>query len=314
MTILRLGSGIIALSAAGATWAQSSPDPKVGFENDPKARAVYDGMVKAMRGAQSLSFESDYEWEAGGTVLGRVHYKIWLKKPNYCRMEATAATSKDVSGVMVLDGGKIWTYWPNGKMKMPWERSGKRAAEYAQYSRRYYSEQDAPLARHSIGHVATALAPGLSMPIIDPSTFHGYTDSLQPYLDGVRFIEDQTVDGTACTGIEVSFMKYQRSWRMWLSKEDLLPRKLEQTVRVNNEIVMREAWANVKVNPSIDDKLFVWSPPKGWKPYRMPSIEEGLLARGTKAPDFELAGLNGGKIKLSDYRGKIVWLNRWRCG
>ena len=46
----------------------------------------------------------------------------------------------------------------------------------------------------------------------------------------------------------------------------------------------------------------------------MPDIEEGLLKPGTAAPDFELAALGGGKLKLSNFRGQIVWLNKWRCG
>lgn len=38
--------------------------------------------------------------------------------------------------------------------------------------------------------------------------------------------------------------------------------------------------------------------------------------RGVQAPDFELATLDGGKVKLSDYRGKAVVLNFWAtwCG
>jgi len=37
---------------------------------------------------------------------------------------------------------------------------------------------------------------------------------------------------------------------------------------------------------------------------------------GTLAPDFELATAEGGKAKISDYRGKIVMLNFWAtwCG
>ena len=34
-------------------------------------------------------------------------------------------------------------------------------------------------------------------------------------------------------------------------------------------------------------------------------------ARGVPAPDFELASLDGRKVKLSDYRGKAVLLNFW---
>ena len=33
--------------------------------------------------------------------------------------------------------------------------------------------------------------------------------------------------------------------------------------------------------------------------------------RGVQAPDFELATLDGQKVKLSDYRGKAVLLNFW---
>ena len=33
-----------------------------------------------------------------------------------------------------------------------------------------------------------------------------------------------------------------------------------------------------------------------------------------KAPDFDLASADGGRLKLSNFRGQVVWLNKWRCG
>jgi hypothetical protein len=42
------------------------------------------------------------------------------------------------------------------------------------------------------------------MMILEPSTFHGYTDSLQGYIDGVRSLGTNTVEGELCDGIEVS--------------------------------------------------------------------------------------------------------------
>lgn len=38
--------------------------------------------------------------------------------------------------------------------------------------------------------------------------------------------------------------------------------------------------------------------------------EEGIL-RGFTAPDFELCSINGNTAKLSDFKGKIVFLNFW---
>jgi hypothetical protein len=171
-----------------------------------------------------------------------------------------------------------------------------------------------PVGRHSIGHEVTELGAPIAMTIIDPSTFHGYSDSLQPYLDGVRGIGTEKVGDELCDAIEVSFMNHQRSWYLWLSRRDHLPRKLRETIRVFADLTKAETWSNLTINADIPNDRFVWSPAAGWKEYRTPDIEEGLLKPGTSAPDFALAAVGGGTIKLSNFHGKIVWLNVWRCG
>jgi outer membrane lipoprotein-sorting protein len=286
---------------------------KGSFPSNPYARAVYDGMVKAMRKATALSWSADYRCAAGGKEFIRETYKIWLQKPNYARMETYAPGTNALIGRLVLDGSTMWTYWPNGKPAYQWDLKGKRAAEFKVYNRKFYRGDPAPFGRHSIAHAATDLGIGC-MTVLDPSTFHGYTDSMQSYIDGVRFIADKRVGGEDCRGIEVSIMKGQRTWALWLSKKDQMPRRLEETVHVNNDICVNETWSNVKLNSPQDRKFFAWKPPKGWKQYVMPQIEEGLLSAGSIAPDIDLAGLDGGRVKLSDYRGKVVWLNKWRCG
>jgi hypothetical protein len=109
-------------------------------------------------------------------------------------------------------------------------------------------------------------------------------------------------------------MKNQRSWRLWLAKKDHLPRKLKQVVRVSYDIVFEESWSEVTVNAEIPNDRFAWSAPGDWKEWREPPIEEGLLKPGTLAPDFDLAAPDGSRVKLSNFRGQIVWLNKWRCG
>lgn len=272
-------------------------------------------MVKAMRKAKSLSWEAAYSGTFGGQPMGKATYKAWLARPNYARIEASDPSQKGVRGVLVLDGKNMWKYWPNGKPRYPFEMKGERAAVYEKNAKTFYGWHSVSgVGRHSLGHEIGELGTSISMSILDPSTFHGYTDSLQPYVDGVRFVEAKTVNGEKCNGIEVSIMKGQRSWLIWLSPKDGLPRSIRQIVRVSRELVMDETWSNVKVNKPIKKDLFAWTAPQGWVRWKMPEIEEGLLKAGTAAPDFELTSLDGKPIKLSDFKGKIVWLNFWRCG
>jgi len=60
--------------------------------------------------------------------------------------------------------------------------------------------------------------------------------------------------------------------------------------------------------------MFAWKPPDGWTEWKQPPIEAGLLKPGTEAPDFDLASADGKRIKLSDYRGRVVWFYVWRAG
>lgn len=271
-------------------------------------------MVAAMRQADSLYWESDYHWEAQGRVLGHATYRAWLKKPNHFRLEASRFGEDATNGVLVGDGDHLWIHWPNGKPRCGFEYSGEFGEEYEKHQMTSYMTKRTPPGGHSIGHEVQWLGAGMSMTILDPSTFHGYTDSLQPYLDGVRRTGAETVDGEPCDVIEVSIMKGQRSWYLWLSKKDHLPRKLKQVVRVSYDIVTHEVWSDLAVNREIPDDKFVWSPPADWKEWKLPPIEAGLLKPGVEAPDFQLASLDGPPIKLSDFRGNFVWMYKWRSG
>jgi outer membrane lipoprotein-sorting protein len=289
------------------TFEDESPD--VTFEDEPEARALYEKMIETMRSADSLSYKSNYRWESKGREIGRCTYTIWMKKPNHFRVETINSGGLE-GGILIGDGDYLWIYWPKDR---PFFSSEDRES-YEKSRSEVYMKEATPLGKHSIGHKTGLLGAGMSMPIIDPSTFHGYTDSLQPYIDWIRGIGTEKVEDEECDVIEVSIMKHQRSWYLWLSRQDHLPRKLKQVVRVAYDIIMHEQWSQVTINAEIPTEKFAWAPPEGWQQWRLPGPEERLLKPGQDAPDFELRLADGGKIKLSDYRGKVVWFYIWRAG
>jgi outer membrane lipoprotein-sorting protein len=277
------------------------------FQDEPAAHALYDRMIETMRKAQSLYYEADYWMESQRQKLRETKYRIWLKKPNYFRVETTTGSWDKEFGVLVGDGDNLWLYWPNGRPFF----SREDAETYQKTRSNVYMKEPTPLGRHSIGHKIGLLRSGM---IFDASTFHGYTDSLQPYVDGVKSLGTENVRDDECDVIEVSIMKHQRSWHLWLSRRDHLPRRLKEVVRVANEIVSHEVHRDVTINTEMAADKFAWKPPEGWKEWRMPSLDDWLLKPGEAAPGFELLSTDGNKIKLSDYRGKVVWFYIWRAG
>jgi outer membrane lipoprotein-sorting protein len=283
--------------------ASTTATAKDMFKDEPEAHALYDKMIETMRNAESLCYRSSSSESGTGP-----EYLIWMKKPNYFRVE-TKNIRGDKCGTLVGDGDNLWIFWPQWNSPVSNQAGGNRTGQP-----KVYMKKAAPLGRHSIGHEVGQLRAGIGMTIIDPSTFHGYTDSLQPYVDGVKSWYTESIDGQECDVIEVSFMKCQRIWYIWLSKQDHLPRKLKQVVRVANPLIGYEYWSDVHINIEVPDKLFVWEPPDGWQEWTQPDLDEKLLKAGTEAPDFELFLADETMVKLSDYRGKIVWLYIWRAG
>jgi peroxiredoxin/outer membrane lipoprotein-sorting protein len=274
---------------------------------DVSALVLYRTMIRTIRNAKSLYYESDYVWESEGREIGRSNYRMWLKKPNYARLESRSNDGTR-SGIIVLDGREMWIYWPDGRPYIPMSDSTANARD----DMKSYLQKKASNGSHSIGHETSILGTGMSMTIFDPSIFHGSVDGMDRYLESVKNAGSATVAGEECSVIEVSFMNGQRRKVFWISRRDHLPRKLEETVRATRDIVVREFWRNVERNGKISKKTFVWKPPADWAEYRMPTLGDGLLKHGSEAPDFDVQLLDGSRFRLVEYRGTVVWLVFWR--
>jgi outer membrane lipoprotein-sorting protein len=305
---------LVVISCQGLDAQEAPRQEKEGtdqriFKDEPQARALFDKMIEALRQPQTLSYKSAYRWEARGKEIDHCTYTAWLKKPNQFRIEGVSGDGQR-SATIVGDGQTLWLFWSGDRPHF----SSEDDAAYNKTRSNVYMKKPAPPGGHSIGHETGLLGVGMSMPVLDPSTFFGYTDSLQPYLDGVMGIGTEKIGDQECAGIEVSIMKHQRSWYLWLSPKDHLPRKLKQVVRVSYDIVTNEVWSDIVIDGPIPAEKFVWAPPEGWQQWQLPKPEDSLLKPGTAAPDFELPLVDGKMVKLSDFRDKIVWFYLWRAG
>jgi len=287
--------------AAGA--AAQTPTSAPG--GDPQARAAYQRMIAAFRRAQTVSYRVQCQWRQEGQAgHHRGAYHAWLKKPNYFRIQAFSDSR--LAGTLVGDGRDLWVWWPGVRpvFDLP-------DLEDEQLRADSYMTKPAPIDGHSIGHEVPWIG---TATILDPSIFHGYTDSLQPYVSGYAFIGRERLDSFECDVIEVSFLQGQRVWRLWIARRDHLPRRVHEFVRLAESIIRDEQWLEVSVDQPLADELFVWRPPPGWRKWSPPDPGSALLQPGRRAPDFQLPCADGRTRRLSDYGDKAVWLVFWRYG
>lgn len=299
---LVLESGALYMVGSSPAHWQSSMIVK----DEPAAHDLYDKMIETMRQAESLSYESVC---SGPDDRESIH-RIWLKKPNYFRIETTNPPSIKNS-ILVGDGDNLWFYWQGDR---PFSAS-EDWDSYKKTRSNVYIKKTIPTGRYSIRDQIHLFETAWYGTILDPSTFHGYMDSLTPYIDGIRSRGTDYVYNEECEVIEVSFMKAQLTRYFWISRRNNLLLKIKEIARLaNNNKVTVEEISDMNFKIRIPEQKFTWSPPEGWRQWEKPGPDDILLKLGAKAPDFEQLSADGGKIKLSAYKGKVIWLYIWRCG
>jgi len=288
--------------------AQQQKSSEATFKDEPQARALYKKMNETIRTAKTLSYESILREKVDGENWEPWTYRVWMKKPNFFYVETITKDSMN-HGILVGDGQYAWSYWPNGRPRF----SGEDNDAYKKSRFNVYMKEPAAPGKFSIGY-AKVMQKSNCFPVLNPSVFQGKNNSLEPYIEGVWFLGVEKVGQEDCDMIEVSYMNHQRSYYFWISRRDNLPRKLKDVVRTSGENITQEVWSKVTLNAQIPPEKFKWTPPEDWKQWHPPTAEDRLLKPGRLAPDFELLSTDVTKIKLSNYRGKIVWLTFWRVG
>jgi len=72
--------------------------------------------------------------ESEGRFFATGTYRIWLRKPNYARVEVTRPGKKEPGGILVGDGDYFWSYWPGWKdrgrvVRLRWRQDQGRGGE-----------------------------------------------------------------------------------------------------------------------------------------------------------------------------------------
>lgn len=299
---------LAALTGSSVCAEQQAPGPSAPAD-ELEARALYENMLRSLRSANTLSYESAFRTGPLKNDLDHGTFKVWMKKPNYFRVETRVGDDDRWRGILIGDGQNAWSYWPNGRPFF----SGENEALHEQTRFHVYLQEPAPFGEYAIRYSAVMKKSNF-FAVLDPSAFQGVKDSLDPLRDGTRGAGVERVGEEDCRVIEISYMDHRRSCYFWISPRDYLPRRLRRVVRGtgDQESFDEEQWSRVVLNAEIPPEKFAWKPPEGWRQWQPPVPEDRLLKPGQAAPDWAFSSLDGRRITLSACRGKIVWLTFWR--
>lgn len=145
-------------------------------------------------------------------------------------------------------------------------------------------------------------------------------------LQEIRREGSSKVDNIPC---EVLFYHVKTSYegqpqeyrtRLYISRDGFIRRSTEEVDFGDKPGYIRDAIVrNIVANAPIRGRamLFAYTPPDGVKSQEeLERKQLPLLANGTVAPDFTTVDKDGNKVKLSDFKGKVVVLDFWAswCG
>lgn len=137
----------------------------------------------------------------------------------------------------------------------------------------------------------------------------------------VSVAEPETIDGEEVEGVVIALRQPVGTMELRVGKRDHLLRRVTYEVRPTNALpfIYRERVRTFTPNAQLSDADFAFVPPAGAKefePPAPPAMYDRSLKPGADPIAFEAVDLDGARISLSDYKGKVVLVDFWAtwCG
>ena len=301
---------VAAVVLLGASIVSTARAAKIDPEAEKLVQKVSDyyAGLKAFRSVLASSMKiSSAEAPAIDKEM-KLTYDIAVDRPK--RLSAVLKAGS-LGATVVSDGKQLFTYSPE---------TGK------------YSVQDAPATVDDILKTPTMQ----QLNLMKTLTFFGALVSPKPYEAFMEGVESATLAGTEeIDGVKCQRVKLEQEampWEMWVEMGDKpivkrIAPDLSSLVKGNPrvpediklDVVINFTGFNPELKPTEDD--FKFTPPADAKqsdsPFGEPEGAEQHALLGKPAPGFELALLDGGKLKLVDHKDKqVVILDFWAtwCG
>lgn len=135
---------------------------------------------------------------------------------------------------------------------------------------------------------------------------------LQPTYAGTETIGGKTYS------IVTASMRAEQSFRFRISPEKLVTYFKMEVKDANGKISVteEETFSDLVFNALIPNRRFAYAPPKDATLYKEPSYDEKLLPVSSRAPEFNLATPDGGRVSLDKTlkEQKAVLVNFWFYG
>jgi thiol-disulfide isomerase/thioredoxin/outer membrane lipoprotein-sorting protein len=268
------------------------------YADEPTATQLLEQSQKALRAVQAIAYDAVYVSEGvAASVLPSQKGHVILARNNSRLLKIRA---------------DAWTSAPDGRLVLTSEMvSDGNTVASIDHRRQMYRELTGPGAGGEILRWHGIVVEQLLRGELYKSEIAGGTAT---YRDA------ETVDGIECYVIEAPNPEAPVVARWFISKKDLLPRRVIRTVGGQIGEGRADLTLNsLDPNPPINEKLFALVRPEGYTDRGTPlgprtirsPLEPQFLPIGSDAPDWSLRTSDGRSINLKELRGKVVLLSFW---